>query len=156
MPHRTRMWRFRRFVNRVVNPVTRLVAGWLPWFGMLTYVGRTTGRTYRTPINVFRRGDQYLFFLTYGSDSQWVKNVLAAGGCWIRMRGRDVRLVEPEVVVDPARRMVARPIRFIGRLGGVTEFLLMRAAPDAHGRDGWTSVRNLHQPQKTTDMARDC
>lgn len=128
MPHRTRMWRFRRFVNRVVNPVTMRVAGWLPWFGILTYTGRTSGRTYRTPINVFRRGDRYLFFLTYGSDAQWVKNVVAAGGCTIRMRGRDVRLVEPEIVVDPARRMVARPIRFVGRLGGVSEFLYMRGA----------------------------
>lgn len=128
MPHRTRMWRFRRFVNRVVNPVTMRVAGWLPWFGILTYTGRTSGRTYRTPINVFRRGERYLFFLTYGSDAQWVKNVVAAGGCTIRMRGRDVRLVEPEVVVDPARRMVAWPIRFVGRLGGVSEFLYMRGA----------------------------
>jgi hypothetical protein len=38
-----------------------------------------SGRTYSTPINVFRRGDDYYLFLTYGSDLQWVKNVLAAG-----------------------------------------------------------------------------
>jgi Domain of unknown function (DUF385). len=74
---RTRMWRFRRVVNRFVNPITRPVAKRLPSFAVLTHRGRKTGRTYRTPINVFRRGNDYFFFLTYGSDVQWVKNVLA-------------------------------------------------------------------------------
>src|SRR3954453_7783462 len=64
---RTRMWRFRRVAGRYVNPVTRRVAGKLPAFGVLTHRGRKTGRTYRTPVNVFRRGDLYVFFLTYGS-----------------------------------------------------------------------------------------
>ena len=77
---------------------------------------------------MFRRGDHYVFFLTYGSDARWVRNVVAAGGCSIRMRGRDVQLVEPEICVDPGRSVVARPVRFIGRLGGVTEFLRMRPA----------------------------
>src|SRR5262249_5887957 len=78
---RTRMWRFRHIAARYVNPVARRVAGKLPGFGVLTYRGRKTGRTYQTPINVFRRGDVYFFFLTYGSDAQWVKNVIAAGSC---------------------------------------------------------------------------
>jgi deazaflavin-dependent oxidoreductase (nitroreductase family) len=72
----------------VINPLTRLVAGWLPGFAILSHVGRTSGRTYRIPINVFRRGDHYLFALTYGSDVDWVKNVRAAGGCLLRSRGR--------------------------------------------------------------------
>ena len=76
---RTRMWRFRHVAQRYVNPVVRPVARRLPTFGVLTYRGRKTGRTYHTPINAFRRGDDYVFFLTYGSDVQWVKNVLAAG-----------------------------------------------------------------------------
>jgi deazaflavin-dependent oxidoreductase (nitroreductase family) len=125
---RTRAWRLRPFVRRVVNPVTRRFAGRLPGFGILTYRGRVTGRTYHTPINVFRRGPRYIFFLTYGSDAEWVKNVRAAGACRIRVRGRDVRLVEPELIVDPTRRLVPRPVRLLGRLIGVTEFLAMRAA----------------------------
>jgi hypothetical protein len=72
MPHegqqsgRTRMWRFRPLVTRYVNPITRPVATRLPTFGVLTCPGRKTGRTYHTPINAFRRDDQYLVFLTYG------------------------------------------------------------------------------------------
>jgi deazaflavin-dependent oxidoreductase (nitroreductase family) len=127
---RTRMSPFRRVVVRVVNPATRLVAGWLPGFGILTYRGRKTGRLYHTPINVFPHDDEYIFVLTYGSDVQWVKNVMAAGGCSIRVRGHDIQLVQPELIVDPTRRLWPGPglLRIIGRLGGVTEFLRMRAA----------------------------
>ena len=118
----------RRFTTRVINPLTRPIAGWLPGFAILTYVGRRSGRTYHTPINVFRRGDYYVFALTYGSDVGWVQNVLAAGGCMMRTRGRDVRLVEPELIVDPSLRLMPWPVRFIGRFNRVTELLRLRAA----------------------------
>jgi deazaflavin-dependent oxidoreductase (nitroreductase family) len=125
----TRLRFIRPITNRVVNPVTRRVAGRLPGFAILTHVGRTSGRTYRTPLNVFRRGNQYLFALTYGSDVQWLKNVLAAGECTIRTLGRDVRLVEPEVAVDPTLEGFPLPVRLIaGRLAGTTEVLRMRRA----------------------------
>ena len=73
------MWRLRPIVNRYLNRFTRPMARRLPGFAILTHRGRSTGRTYQTPINVFRRGDDYFFFLTFGSDAQWVKNVLSGG-----------------------------------------------------------------------------
>src|SRR5689334_798852 len=126
MSHRTRLWRLRHFATRFVNPVTRLFAGHVPGFGVLTYRGRKSGRTYNTPVNVFRRGEDYIFFLTYGSDTNWVKNVLAAGECRILTRGRDIKLSRPELIVDPTRRIFPAHVRFVGRLGNVTEFLRMR------------------------------
>ena len=126
------MWRFRRVVNRYVNPVTRPVAKRLPSFAVLTHGGRKTGRTYRTPLNVFRRGDHYFFFLTYGSDVQWVKNVLAAGPCSIETRGRVVELVEAELVTDPELRPAPSHVRFVeGRIAGATQYLRMRASSSA-------------------------
>ena len=122
------MWHVRPFTRYLINPVTRLFAGWMPGFALLTYRGRTTGRTYHLPMNVFQRGEHYIFVLTYGSDSQWVKNVLAAGGCGIRVKGRDLQLVEPELIVNPPWNLVPRAVQLIERLAGVTEFLRMRAA----------------------------
>jgi deazaflavin-dependent oxidoreductase (nitroreductase family) len=123
------MWRFRHVATRYVNPVTRRVGRKLPTFGVLTYRGRKTGRIYQTPINVFRRGDAYFFFLTYGSDAQWVKNVLAAGSCSLETRGRVVELVEPELITDPELRPAPPVVRFVeGRIAGVTQYLRMRAA----------------------------
>jgi deazaflavin-dependent oxidoreductase (nitroreductase family) len=129
MPTKTRMWRWRPLVMHLVNPVARQFAGWMPGFGLVTYRGRTTGRTYKLPLNVFRQGDHYIFVLTYGSDSQWVRNVLAAGGCQMRVAGRDVRLSEPELIVNPSWELIPWPARQIERhAAGVTEFLRMRAA----------------------------
>jgi deazaflavin-dependent oxidoreductase (nitroreductase family) len=129
MPTKTRMWRFRPYVMHLVNPLARLFAGWMPGFGLVTYRGRTTGRIYHLPLNVFRRGDHYLFVLTYGSDSQWVRNVLARGGCQMRIGGHDLNLIEPELMVNPAWELIPWPARFIERrAAGATEFLRMRAA----------------------------
>jgi deazaflavin-dependent oxidoreductase (nitroreductase family) len=100
----------------------------MPGFGILTHRGRRTGRTYRTPLNVFRRDDVYVFFLTYGPDVQWVKNVMAAGRATLQTLGNEVRLVEPELVTDPERRLVPRPVRVVGGLLGATQFVLMRRA----------------------------
>jgi deazaflavin-dependent oxidoreductase (nitroreductase family) len=116
----------RPFTTAVVNPVTRLVAGWLPGFAILRYRGRKSGKAYRTPMNLFRRGDHYVFALTYGPEVQWVKNIVAAGECTVRTMGRDVHLVEPELFSDPARREMPFGVRaFLGLLR-VTEFLRMR------------------------------
>jgi deazaflavin-dependent oxidoreductase (nitroreductase family) len=125
---RTRMWRFRRIATRHLNPIIRPVAGRLPGLGVVTHTGRTTGRTYRSPITVFRRGSSYIFFLTYGSDAHWVKNILAAGSCSLETRGRVVNLVEPVVVTDPELRPAPAVVRLIeGRIAGVTQYLRMHA-----------------------------
>jgi deazaflavin-dependent oxidoreductase (nitroreductase family) len=129
---RTRMWRFRHVVNRYINPITRPVAKKLPTFAILTHRGRKTGRTYRTPVNVFRRGNDYFFFLTYGSDVQWVKNVLATGSCSIETRSRVVELVEPELITDPKLRPAPPHVRFVERrIAGADQYLRMRASSSA-------------------------
>jgi len=77
----TRLWFLRRFTTHMVNPVTRLFAGRLPGFVVLTHTGRTSGHRYRTPIFLLKGGDDYVFALTYASNAHWVKNILASGSC---------------------------------------------------------------------------
>jgi deazaflavin-dependent oxidoreductase (nitroreductase family) len=116
------------FTKRVVNPLTRRFADRLPWFGLVTHVGRRSATAYHTPLNVFRHGDGYVFALTYGPDVDWVRNVLAAGGCTMRTRGRTVRLVDPQLVHDPTGRLMPQPVRtFLGLLR-VTDYLVMSVA----------------------------
>lgn len=125
-PPRTRLAWMRAFTTRFVNPLSRLVAGRLPGFAIVHQRGRRTGRRHHTPLNVFRHDGDWVFALTYGSDVDWVRNVLAAEECTITTRGRLVRLVKPQLVVDPRRRLVPQPVRaFLGLLR-VTEFLRMR------------------------------
>jgi deazaflavin-dependent oxidoreductase (nitroreductase family) len=115
----------RPLTSYLLNPFTRLFAGRVPGFAVLTHVGRTTGRTHRTPVNAFRRDGRHLFVLTYGSDVDWVKNILSSGGCDMRTRGRELRLTDPEVFVDPQLRDLPLIVRVIGRLNRVSELLRM-------------------------------
>ena len=93
-----------------MNRITRHIAPWTPGFGVVIHRGRRSGREYQTPVNVFAAEDGYVLALTYGPDTDWVKNVLAAGGCELRTRGRAIRLVSPRLgqVQSPAdQRMPA-------------------------------------------------
>ena len=129
-PTPTRLQSLRPFTTRFVNPVTRRFARWLPGFGIIRYRGRRSGTLYRTPMNVFRRDDTYVFALTYGPDVQWVKNVLATGRAELEIRRHRVRLAEPEIVHDPTRGLMPLPVRFFLGLMRVSEFLRMRIVTD--------------------------
>jgi deazaflavin-dependent oxidoreductase (nitroreductase family) len=129
--HGTRLAWISPFTKRVVNPLTRRFAGRLAWFGIVTHVGRRSGRVYHTPLNVFRHGDGYVFALTYGPDVDWVRNVRAAGGCTMRSGGRTVRLTDPQLVHDPSGHLVPQPVRAFLRVLGVTDYLVAREAAAA-------------------------
>ena len=122
-----------RFNRVTLNHVTRPLAGHMPGLGVVVHTGRRSGRRYRTPVNVFRRTGGFAIALTYGSDAQWTRNVLAAGGAEVETRGRTHGVTNPRVVRDPERKAVPAPIRAIlGRLR-VDEFLLVDL--DEVGRD---------------------
>ena len=114
------------FNKHVTNHLTSGFANHLPGFAVVTHVGRVSGRTYRTPVNMFRQGDDYVFPMTYGRDADWVRNVDAAGACDVTTRGRTVRLVAPRHYADPARRDVPAPVRTALRLIKVDEFMSMQ------------------------------
>ena len=125
MPLPKRLARFNLVVtNRVLGPLAR----WLPGFAVVEHVGRRSGTVRHSPVNLFRHGDRYVIALTYGADSQWVRNVMAAGGADIETRGRRIHLVGPEKVRDPTRSLVPRPVRVPLRLVNVDEFMLLERA----------------------------
>jgi deazaflavin-dependent oxidoreductase (nitroreductase family) len=110
--------------NRLaLNRVMRRVAPHTPFLGLLTHTGRRSGREFTIPVNVFEFGDGYRFALTYGAGTDWVKNVLAAGGCRLRHRGRTVELVDPRLVHDPGLTGMPPFVRFVLTRIGVEEFL---------------------------------
>ena len=80
-------------------------------------------------MNVFRDGESYVFALTYGSDVQWVKNVIAAGEADLQIRNRTIHVVDPELFVDPSRRLMPFIVRVVLGFARVSEFLRMRPAP---------------------------
>lgn len=111
----------RRVTNQLLGP---LVAR-LPGFAIVEHVGRRSGRVYRTPVNVFRHDGYVVIALTYGCESAWARNVLAAGGCALTMRGRTRRLTRPRLVHDETRRLVPAPVRVPLRLLQVSDVLVL-------------------------------
>src|ERR1700738_445075 len=112
-----------KFNIAVTNPITSLFAGWLPGFGILTHIGRKSGKVYQTPVNVFRTPNGFVIALTYSGESEWVKSVLGAGSCELKTVGRKYRLVAPRVVRDTTRRRFPIPVRLILMLVGADEYM---------------------------------
>jgi deazaflavin-dependent oxidoreductase (nitroreductase family) len=121
IPKRVARW------NKVgLNRAVQHVAPWLPGLALVVHRGRRSGRTYRTPVSVFGTADGFIMALTYGPDTDWVKNVQAAGGCELRTRGRVVRVAEPRVYRDETRRGIRPVERQVLRLIGVADFLSVK------------------------------
>ncbi|AEF40316.1 nitroreductase family deazaflavin-dependent oxidoreductase [Hoyosella subflava] len=107
-----------RFNRHVTNRLAMLAAGRVPGYGIVVHKGRRSGNVYQTPVNVFPDGSGgYRIALTYGTGSDWVQNVLAAGECTLETRGTAVTLVNPVVETDrrygwapPFARLVLRAI----------------------------------------------
>jgi deazaflavin-dependent oxidoreductase (nitroreductase family) len=113
-----------RFNRLVTNRITRPFASVLPGFAVVVHTGRRTGRVYRTPVNAFRRGDGFTIVLTYTSRTDWVANLVAAGGCELVHLGRHIQLEHPVVRAGKdAQRLFPVLLRPLLRLIGVDEAL---------------------------------
>jgi deazaflavin-dependent oxidoreductase (nitroreductase family) len=112
--------------KRLFNP--RAIAGG-KW-PVLTHVGRSSGTTYQTPMDAHPVDGGYLFVLVYGSGSDWVRNVLAAGHARLRIDGQELELTAPRLVgQDEAFNALPAEVTRPPRLLRITEFLRMDLAP---------------------------
>jgi deazaflavin-dependent oxidoreductase (nitroreductase family) len=122
MTLKRKLARFNRTVaNRIVGPTFAR----LPGFGMVHHRGRKSGREYRTPVKVFRRGAEYVITLPYGADSDWVKNVVAAGGCDLVMGRRRIRLVGPVLFTDDGTVQIPKFLHMVLSRMKVTQFFAL-------------------------------
>jgi deazaflavin-dependent oxidoreductase (nitroreductase family) len=117
-----------RFNLRVTNHILGPLAKRVPGMGVVIHTGRTSGRRYHTPVMVFARGERVTIALTYGRESQWVQNVLAANGCDLETQGHILRLAAPRIVHDQARSVVPAFPRPILAALNVSDFLELRRA----------------------------
>lgn len=125
--------RVARFNRAVTNRGLGRVAPWLSGFGVVHHLGRRSGRTYRTPVNLFRSGRTYTVALTYGSGADWVQNVLAAGTCDLETRRTLHHLVEPGLSVGAGAVAMPLLVRAILRIVAVDEFLHLDLAENDLG-----------------------
>lgn len=101
--------------KKSLNHVTKHVAPWAPGWAVVIHRGRKSGRTFRTPLWAFRRHNGFVIALTYGSSSDWVKNVLAADGCELQTRRHHYQLGAPTLFHDEKAADMPPFIRFMLR-----------------------------------------
>ena len=89
-----------RKVNRsVFNPLQMKSAGNSgSYASIVRHEGRMTGKTFETPVVAIPTDDGFVISLPYGSESDWVKNVLAGGHAIIVHDGSTYEVEKPEVV----------------------------------------------------------
>lgn len=116
-------------LNKIgINRLTARLFPRLAGFGVVVHRGHRSGRTFRTPVNVFPTRHGYVIALTYGTEAQWVRNVLAAGGCELETRGQRLRLDAPRLFRDESRRDIRPVERAILGLAGIADFLELQPA----------------------------
>jgi deazaflavin-dependent oxidoreductase (nitroreductase family) len=86
-----------RLQMKYMNPVMRRVARFLPTFVVLKHRGRKSGKPYQTVVNAYRKGNVVAILLGHGN-TDWLKNVVAAGEADLQIRGRDLHLTNVRVL----------------------------------------------------------
>jgi deazaflavin-dependent oxidoreductase (nitroreductase family) len=89
----------RSFNKHVLNPVMLRFAGHEHFYaGVIRHTGRRSGRSYATPVVIDPTEDGFILPLPYGTQVDWLRNVLAAGKASVTVGGHTSDVVEPEVI----------------------------------------------------------
>lgn len=98
---------------------------------VLTHVGRSSGKTYRTPLDAYPVEGGYMFILMYGADSDWVQNVMAAGKAELNVGDDALELDSPRVVTtEEAIGQMAEGAKPPPSFMNITEYLQMNLVAD--------------------------
>ena len=148
----------RRFHRAVGNPLQMRSAGTPGTYAsVIRHRGRTTGRTYETPVWAVPTEEGFVIAIVYGSGTDWLKNVLASGAAVIVHQGHIYPVDHPQIVSMESVRAyfpakTRRPQHLVDvdqclRVGRVEEAKMSPAQsswyPDSRGRARLPSSRAL-------------
>src|SRR5690348_18249407 len=109
-----------RPMTKMLNPLIVKLAGRRHFHmaAQIRHVGRRSGRTYTTPLSARRSGDIVVIALTFGNQSDWSRNVRAAGGASIRIEGEGYDVKSPQVMsLQEAKLLVQAAFSPMNRAG---------------------------------------
>jgi deazaflavin-dependent oxidoreductase (nitroreductase family) len=121
----------REFNKRYTNPrMLRAVAnGQRGNLGVVLHQGRKSGREYATPVRIDAIPGGFLIPMPYGTDTDWTRNILAAGTATVRFKGQDVAADQPEIIDTATALAMLPPSAAMGaRLFRVKQYLRLRRA----------------------------
>ncbi|EGD56634.1 nitroreductase family deazaflavin-dependent oxidoreductase [Gordonia neofelifaecis] len=87
-----------RINKYVTNPIQGLWADRLAPWAVVEHIGRKSNRQYRTPVLAFVDDGRISIALNYGTESDWVKNVLAAGEFTLIREGKPLAIAGARIL----------------------------------------------------------
>ena len=115
---------------RLTTPMVRTMAGrrFFPPYAVVHHTGRRSGRALAVPVALLVTPGAFVVTLPWGPGTNWVRNVLAAGGCRLRWKGVDHQVSAPEVLDrDQARPYYGGGAWWVSqRVFRADSFLLLR------------------------------
>ena len=122
----SRFARVTRALARATAPMSRPLAGHrlFPLYALIRHRGRRSGRDYTIPVAVRVTADAFVIALPWGAETQWVRNVIAAGGCTLQWRGEEHTAVDPTIIRGTRGRGAFSPLQQrLLRAAGVGTFV---------------------------------
>jgi len=120
--------RVRRFARDYGNPKVMETAG-QPGGGpaIVRHIGRSSGTHYETPVETAGTEDGFVIALPYGTNADWLKNVMAAGSAVIVEDGEEHQVGQPELIpLSAGNPYFSQTNQFTHRLFGVEDFVRLR------------------------------
>jgi deazaflavin-dependent oxidoreductase (nitroreductase family) len=114
-----------RFNRVVTNRISRPLAGWLPGFAVIVHRGRKSDAEYRTPVNAWLGDNDVIVALTYGRNTDWLKNLTVAIGGEVIAGRRTYRVGRPQLIGHEGMSRMPAMARPILRSIDVDEFALL-------------------------------
>ncbi len=127
------MLRAIRMSNKyLLNPVMGALAGRkISYSAAIRHTGRKSGKEYSTPVGADPTPDGFIIPVAYGTQVDWLKNVLAAGRATVSAKGETYEVTEPELI-DAATALPMLPSkrrRNYERIG-IEQYLKVTTQPD--------------------------
>jgi deazaflavin-dependent oxidoreductase (nitroreductase family) len=136
-----------RPMTKLLNPLIGRLAGrrHFRMAAQIRHIGRRSGRSYTTPVTARRSGDTVAIALTFGNQSDWSRNVRAAGGGSIRIEGQDHDVTQPQIMsrqeASPLMRAAFSPTERAGfRMLGIKQVMSLRVVSTDHLPDAPATV----------------
>lgn len=124
--NRTVLDAVRSLNRRVMNPRQMKTAGQEgSWASVIRHRGRKSGREYETPIGVRETGEGFVVSLPYGPETDWIRNIMAAGSAVLVHDGREYEVDRPEVVPVETTRIIEDEPSTV-KVFGIRSALLLR------------------------------
>jgi deazaflavin-dependent oxidoreductase (nitroreductase family) len=96
----------------IVNPITKHVAGYVPWWALLETTGRKSGLPRTHPVGNGLDGDTFWIVAEHGLGANYVKNITAQPRVRIRVAGKwrtGTARVLPDDDTDARQRFIGKP-----------------------------------------------